>query len=563
MFEEEQRHELAFYRTPWVIDSFLRGWQIDIPKGHPSGVDVRAFTQRVEPRIHDKLQEEILALNGITVQLALKVQLRKDNPDGSEEYTDPVLRHKQEALLQASEINEDLNRAIPYLLELLETWTQRVSGWVIDRVQTLWLDIVRYQPMRGGSYIPLPAALMSKKAVINVKNKDDQFLRWALRVALAYLRWALRAALAYPPPPYHPERPRWYPTEDGLNFQGIDATTPISQIPKVEKQNNLAINVFGWDKGVTIHRLSKQPHEIPRINMLLIEKAGKFHYTWIKNLNRLLYDHRERNYFCERCLHGYVREDTLESHRLKCRGIARTAVRVEMPEKGKNKLTFQNHQKQLPAPYIIYADFEALTTKVEGPELDLTKSNAQRTQHHEACSYSYIVVCCDGQTEPPVEYRGSRAAEHFLESLQEEESKIKSVLADPKVMRMTREDWLTFRIAENCHVCDKPLEGDSVRDHCHITGEYRGAAHIACNLKLRLHPKTTSILVVFHNLRGYDSHLLMQALSKVEGRVSCILNNMEKYTSFTLGQLRFIDSAQFLLVSLTSWLRRARQRLFR
>ena len=87
---------------------------------------------------------------------------------------------------------------------------------------------------------------------------------------------------------------------------------------------------------------------------------------------------------------------------------------MEMSEKGKNKLTFQNHHKQLPSLFIIYADFEALTTKVEGPELDPTKSNTQRTQHHEACSYSYIVVRCDGQTEPPVEYRGPNAAEHLL-----------------------------------------------------------------------------------------------------------------------------------------------------
>ena len=115
---------------------------------------------------------------------------------------------------------------------------------------------------------------------------------------------------------------------------------------------------------------------------------------------------------------------------------------------------------------------------------------------------------------------------------------------------MTREDWLAFRIAETCHVCDKPFEGDCVRDHCHITGKYRGAAHNACNLKLRLNPKTTSFSVVFQNLRGYDSHLLMQAMSKVECRVSCIPNNTEKYISFSLGQLRFIDGAQFLLASL-------------
>ena len=304
---------------------------------------------------------------------------------------------------------------------------------------------------------------------------------------------------------------------------------------------------------MNVYRLSTQPKKMPRINLLLIEKAGEFHYPWIKDLNRLRRDqskHKERKHFCERCLHGYIMEDLLEAHRPECSGIGQTIVRVEMPEEVKNKLTFHNHYKQLLAPYIIYADFEALTTKFEEPELDPTKSNTQRTQHHVACSYSFIVVRCDGQTEPPVEYRGPDAAEPFLKSLQEEESKIKGVLADPNAKRMTREDSLAFLTAETCHVCDKPPKGDSVRDHCHITGEYRGAAHNACNLKLRLSPKTTSIPVVFHNLLGYDSHLLMQAISKVEGRVSCIPNNTEKYISFSLGQPRFIDSAQFVLAPL-------------
>ena len=89
-----------------------------------------------------------------------------------------------------------------------------------------------------------------------------------------------------------------------------------------------------------------------------------------------------------------------------------------------------------------------------------------------------------------------------------------------------------------------------MRDHCHITGKYRGAAHNACNLKVRPSPKTTTIPVVFHNLRGYDSHLIMQAISETTGKIPCIPNNTEKYISFSLGQLRFIDSAQFMLSSL-------------
>ena len=120
----------------------------------------------------------------------------------------------------------------------------------------------------------------------------------------------------------------------------------------------MAVNIFGWNKGVIVHQISKQPEDIPRINLLLIKKDGKFHYAWIKDLNRILYDwskHKERKHFCERCLHGYRREDQLEAHKPECRAIGQTAVRVDMPKEGENKLAFQNYHKQLPAPYIIYA----------------------------------------------------------------------------------------------------------------------------------------------------------------------------------------------------------------
>ena len=522
-----RRRGLFFRRTRWAIGNFLRGWQMDVPRGHQ---DPLAFLNGVRPQIRQKLTEEILDLKGVKFQLALNIHLRKIRPDGGEEYTNSTFRYKQQALLREVEIVKALDEAFPHILDILEKWTQNGSGWTVDYISTLWLDIARYQPLRGGSYIPLPAAVNNKKAVVNVKNNDDHCLRWALRSALF-------------PAAKDPQRPAKYPTKDGLDFTGIDTPTPISQISKVEKQNDLAINVFGWDGAcVIIYRLSERPAR--RINLLLIEKAGKFHYTWIKDLNRLLYDqskHRERKHFCERCLHGYTRKDLLEAHKPDCRGIGQTAVRVEMPEVGKNdKITFQNYHRQFPAPFIIYADFEALTTKIEGPELDPSVSNTQRTQLHETCSYCYVVVRCDGKTETPVEYRGPDAAEHFLRAIQVEEHKIKDVLATPE---MTQEDRQNHKVATNCHICEKFLNGDSVSVHCHITGKYRGAAHKACNFKLR-------IPVVFHNLRGYDSHLLMQAISRVEGRVSCIPNNTEKYISFSLGQLRFIDSAQFLLAPL-------------
>ena len=67
-----------------------------------------------------------------------------------------------------------------------------------------------------------------------------------------------------------------------------------------------------------------------------------------------------------------------------------------MPKPGTN-IRFENHHKQLKAPYIIYADFESIIPKIEGPALDPTKSGTQQTAHHEACGFSYMVVRSDGQ----------------------------------------------------------------------------------------------------------------------------------------------------------------------
>ena len=87
-----------------------------------------------------------------------------------------------------------------------------------------------------------------------------------------------------------------------------------------------------------------------------------------------------------------------------------------------------------------------------------------------------------------------------------------------KPLRMTKVEWnRNLKKQKTCHICDKKYtEKDiRVRDHCHITGKYRGSAHQECNLKLRINPKEIKIPVIFHNLRGYDSHFIMQEIGAI------------------------------------------------
>lgn len=107
--------------------------------------------------------------------------------------------------------------------------------------------------------------------------------------------------------------------------------------------------------------------------------------------------------------------------------------------------------------------------------------------------------------------------------------RFKAVLANPKFIQMSRVDWRSYYTVTTCHVCQK-------------SPAVRGAAPNEWNLMLKLNVINNGHSVVFYNMRSYDFHLLMQAISKVESKISCIPNNTEKYTSFYLGQLHFIYS---------------------
>ena len=97
-----------------------------------------------------------------------------------------------------------------------------------------------------------------------------------------------------------------------------------------------------------------------------------------------------------------------------------------------------------------------------------------------------------------------------------------------------------------------------VRDHCHFTGKFRGAAHNSCDVRLR---RSKRIPVIFHNFTGYDNHLFVKSLGKIEGEISVIVRNEEKHISVTKDiliedsekwQLRFSDSMSFMCGSLDS-----------
>ena len=105
---------------------------------------------------------------------------------------------------------------------------------------------------------------------------------------------------------------------------------------------------------------------------------------------------------------------------------------------------------------------------------------------------------------------------------------------------------------KNCLICHKLFDvgDDKVRDDCRITGKYRGAAHWSCSINLKLSKK---IPVIFHNLRGYGSSLIIKEIHKFDVKVKVVPNGLGKYMAFTINtNLVFIHSMQFMNSSLDS-----------
>ena len=235
----------------------------------------------------------------------------------------------------------------------------------------------------------------------------------------------------------------------------------------------------------------------------------------------------------------------LIKHRKDCLSInGQQSINLE-----KETIEFKNYFKQLPVPFKIYADFECNLRDVACYEGTYTK----KYNGHVPCSYAYKVVCIDDRfSKPIVVYRGVNDAYEFIKSVLKEHKYCKKIMKDKfnKNLIMTEEEEYSFQQSNNCWIYKKLVdnEDEKVRDHCHITGKFRGSAHWDCNINFQL---TKKIPVIFHDLKGYDSHLIFCELHKFNLKVDVIPNGLEKYMAFFSGRdLVFIDSMQFMNSSL-------------
>ena len=183
---------------------------------------------------------------------------------------------------------------------------------------------------------------------------------------------------------------------------------------------------------------------------MLIKQGENAHYCLVKRLSALLFDQSKnsnRKHFCERCLHGYTTAELLERHKPECKGLLKSPTRTEMPKEGDNNMAFTNFYKQMKAPYVVYADFECLVKKISICEPSDKKSFTVKTEKHEPCGFSYVIVRSDGKAFGPFTYRDEDAVYVFLSYLMSHETEMREDMANKRPLVMAKEDWQKYRNA--------------------------------------------------------------------------------------------------------------------
>ena len=529
--------------------------------------DPKSFLSAVKPTIFTFLTEN----PDIKIQLVLKcVMSRTDLVTGEVEYTEAYFDSYYEINFQGVDVSNLYKTMTDKMLESFAKYLQNGSNWVFDSIKELQLNTAKYEPLSGSSYIKLPKALVDKKAIINMQNDDNQCFKWCITRALNPIERDPRRITKI-----------LRLQAKKLNWEGLKFPITLSQINRFEKLNSVSVNVFGYEKTeVYPLRVSKhsQTDYSHHVILLLISEGEKKHYCLIKSMSRLLSSqtstHGHKKLYCPRCLNSFGRQDLLDKHLELCGD--NEAVRIKMPEKG-TCLQFKNNHKRMDVPFVIYADFESIMRKLRSVQksLENAKRKAQSAYTekkilHVPVSFCYYVLCSfDDKFSKLVEFTAlsndEDVAQKFVDSLEQE---VKSIYKSHprKKMIFTKVANAIYKKYKSCWMCgggftDKDWK---VRDHCHYTGKFRGAAHNSCNIKYRS-PKFT--LVIFHNLSGYDAHLFIKKLSSIKGNIDCIPNNEEKYISFTKHievdrftkdekevivnrELRFIDSKKFMNSSL-------------
>ena len=311
--------------------------------------------------------------------------------------------HTFPVVLTEGESELDLASLIAEFNEQVDQFTCRGSGYVLIAIKKLKMVFVPFQPFAdGSSYIPTPAWLAKKRAVVNVKNVyDNECFKWPVLSAL------------YPAESHVDRLTNYLLYEKKADCSSLTFPVQPKQFSLFERDNpSIALHCLTYDvskNSFSILYLSQYMHERPyKISLLLLDSAhgdDNRHYVWIKNLSRLVssnYTYNHAHYVCLSCLHPFTKQYTLEKHEPQC--LMHRPQQCMYPDGDKALLRYERIQYEFLFPFYLVADFECFLA-VDDDE----------TLHRPSGFCIYRVSRYESYRTEPYTYLGGDVMEHFFE----------------------------------------------------------------------------------------------------------------------------------------------------
>jgi hypothetical protein len=567
-----------------ALEGYLQTYKINnMEEGFPIvNVEFARFMQLVTPQIDEVLRNVFDQMGTMSVSISAYVWMVKaHNEDGQKLY----VTSKNINIFNLGEIGMRLGEIIENLIENYDNLVMRGSGWIYQSMDSISISIDRLRLRGGGSYVKLPTGV---RGCINVKNEDNLCFMYAVLAGMHDF-------------PVHPERVSLYRNhlnelnigERDISVMGVrseehdalyksagvkvlshqnntyrlridDIPFPVTtdRIPGFEVMNDIGIHILILN-GTTVsperrsdYAAKKAKAGLPPPRKIIVLMRYKDHYVWVKDLSKVMSKQISRNghhlHFCMNCL-NFTSEDPAKvvEHEELC--LKNDSVAVFMPNKG-DVVQYKHQLHKLKVPFVIYGDLECVLE-----ECNEMRGATHKYQKHVPCGFClYVVSEYEEHQMDPILYRGADAEEQLVKTLIRLSNHIHFDKIKQNVpLIMSDEDQHKFENATTCHICEEDLfidifgdnlYPDKVRDHDHLNGKFRGAAHNNCNLNFNV--ARMPIPVLFHNMKGYDAHHIIKQLALHDSDIKVIAQSGEKYISFGTKRLRFLDSLQFISCSL-------------
>ena len=405
------------------------------------------------------------------------------------------------------------------------------SDFEFDGVNFLYDDFNKISINRSGSYIDSPKWLKDKKPTINPKNNDHKCFQYAVTLALN--------------PDKINNNPKRIckikPFIEQYNWKEIDFPSTSKDWKKFELNNEIALNiVYVAHNTKKIHVAYKSRCNLTRVKhviLLMINNGENWHYLVVTKLSGLLRgiisNHKE-DFYCLNCFCAYSAKNKLEEHKKICEN--NKYCNVEMPTKDNNTIKYNQGEKYIKLPFVIYADLECLLEKISTCQNNPNESSATEINEYAPLGYLLFMHSSLNKSKNKLDYyRGKDCMKKSCKDLRTHATKIINY-EKKKMIPLTIKEKMHYNEQKICHICKKEFGNNDkkhykVRDHCHYTGKYRGAAHNICNLRYK---GPREIPVVFHNGSIYDYHFIIKELVKeFDGNFECLDEKTEKCITFS------------------------------